>query len=138
MSTRELLSIIVTTDGSSIAQSVAPVATVAALVALKSVSMPRRSASNHPEKVASDVHDLVRLVEAQGIDDLARVLTGADAELARWIGETLVRWFSADADQRYTIARLRRLSNALDAQAIDEDVLDVVAILGRTVLDSLP
>jgi len=138
MNTREQLTIVVIEDGSSITQSVTPVATVAALVALKSVSMPRRSASNHPEKIASDIHDLVRLVEGHDLNELARALGAADAELARWIGQTLVRWFSADADQRYTLARLRRLSNALDAQAIDEGVLDVIAILGRTVLDGLP
>ncbi len=83
----------------------APVASVAALVALKSVSMPRRSASNHPEKVASDVHDLVRLVEGRDLDALAQLLAASEAELANWIGSTLVRWFSSKADQRYTLAR---------------------------------
>jgi len=42
------------------------VATVASLIALKAVAIPRRSASNNPQKVGSDIHDLVRLV--QGCD----------------------------------------------------------------------
>ncbi|MGO9873065.1 MAG: nucleotidyl transferase AbiEii/AbiGii toxin family protein [Acidimicrobiia bacterium] len=137
METRDQLTIIVTEGRDAIVETTAPVASVGALVALKSVSMPRRSASNHPEKVASDIHDLVRLVAGRDIDAVARALGDAQPELARWIGQTLVRWFSAHADQRYTLARLRRLSGALDAQNIDEAVLDVLAILGQMVLDGL-
>lgn len=58
MQTREQLAIVVTEGAEISVEATAPVASVAALVALKSVSMPRRLASNHPEKVASDAHDL--------------------------------------------------------------------------------
>jgi hypothetical protein len=47
------------------------VASVAALIALKTVAMPRRAASHHPEKVVSDIFDLTRLVLEEG--DLALV-----------------------------------------------------------------
>jgi len=99
--------------------------------------MPRRSASNHPEKVGSDVHDLVRLVEGRDLDDLAQALAGGEGEFAQWVGTTLVKWFSAGADQRYTIARLRRLSRGIDVRAIDEGTLEVVAMLGRAVLETI-
>ena len=135
MQTREQLAIVVTEGAETSVEATAPVASVAALVALKSVSMPRRVASNHPEKVASDAHDLVRLVEGRDLDALARVLAATEKELASWIGQTLVQWFSDDADQRYTLMRLRRLSSAVDAQSLDEDVLSIVAVLGQAVLD---
>ncbi|MGH3441114.1 MAG: nucleotidyl transferase AbiEii/AbiGii toxin family protein [Nitriliruptorales bacterium] len=137
MEARETLEIVVVDAGRVSAEASAPVASVPSLIALKSVSMPRRSASNHPEKVGSDIHDLVRLVEGRDIDELAQALAGVDGELANWIGTTLVQWFSADADQRYTFARLRRLSGGTDVRSIDEGALDVVAMLGRAVLDNV-
>jgi hypothetical protein len=137
MQTREPLEIVVVEAGTLAAEASAPVASSASLIALKSVSMPRRSASNHPEKVGSDVHDLVRLVEGRDLDDLAQALAGGEGELSQWVGTTLVQWFSADADQRYTLARLRRLSGGIDVRAIDEGTLDVVAMLGRAVLDAI-
>lgn len=138
MQTREQLAIVVTEGAEESIETTAPVASVAALVALKSVSMPRRVASNHPEKVASDAHDLVRLVEGRDLDALAQLLTATGRELASWIGQTLVQWFSDDADQRYTLMRVRRLSSALDAKSVDEHVLSIVAALGQAVLDGLP
>lgn len=137
MQTREPLGIVVTEGATVSIEATAPVASVAGLVALKSVSMPRRAASNHPEKVASDAHDLVRLVQGRDLDALAQQLNATGSELATWIGQTLVHWFSDDADQRYTLTRLRRLSGALDAQSVDEDSLSIVAVLGQAVLDGL-
>ncbi|MDP1807609.1 MAG: hypothetical protein Q8K72_20695, partial [Acidimicrobiales bacterium] len=92
---------------------------------------------NHPEKVASDIHDLIRLVTTVDVDDLAERLHSAGPELAAWVATTLVHWFSADADQRYTFARLRRLSNTVDARAVDQDELSLVGGLGQAVLDTL-
>lgn len=137
MDTREQLAMAVIDDNSVTVETLSPVATVAALVALKAVSMPRRADGNHPEKAISDAHDLVRLVEGRDLDELARTLATTESELARWIGDTLVQWFSAHADQRYTMMRLRRLSSAVDAQTIDEDALGVVALLGQAVLDGM-
>jgi len=134
---REPLEIVVVEAGKGTAEATAPVASVPSLIALKSVSMPRRSASNHPEKVGSDIHDLVRLVEGRDLDELAQALAGLNEQLVRWVGTTLLPWFSTDADQRYTLARLRRLSGGTDVRSIDEGALDVVALLGRLVLDSL-
>ncbi len=137
MQTREPLEIVVVEAGTVAAEASAPVASAASLTALKSVSMPRRSASNHPEKVGSDVHDLGRLVEGRNLDDLAQALAGGEGELAQWFATTLVQWFSADADQRYTLARLRRLSGGIAVRAIDEGALDAVAMLGSAVLDAI-
>lgn len=50
------------------AEATLPIATIPALVALKTVSMIRRPHSHHPEKVGSDIHDLVRLVDAVGAE----------------------------------------------------------------------
>lgn len=130
MQTREPLEIVVVEAGTLAAEASAPVASPASLIALKSVSMPRRSASNHPEKVGSDVHDLVRLIQGGDLDDLAQALAGGEGELSQWVGTTLVQW-------RYTLARLRRLSGGIDVRAIDEGTLDVVAMLGRAVLDAI-
>ena len=85
----------------------------------------------------SDAHDLVRLVEGRDLDVLAQELAATENELASWIGQTLVQWFSDGADQRYTLMRLRRLSNAVDARSLDEHVLSIVAVLGQAVLDGL-
>lgn len=137
MATRELVDIVVVEDAKVVAEAKAPVASVSALIALKSVAIPRRAASNHPEKVASDIHDLVRLVEGRDLDGLAHSLAETEADLAKWIGSTLVNWFAPDRDQRYTLARVRRLSNSIDSQAIDEGVLSIVAVLGQGVLGEL-
>lgn len=79
----------------------------------------------------------MRLVEGRDLDALAQLLTATGRELASWIGQTLVQWFSDDADQRYTLMRVRRLSSALDAKSVDEHVLSIVAALGQAVLDGL-
>ncbi len=136
MRTSQPLTIVVTEGGRVTVEAAAPVASIAALVALKLVSMPRRSASNHPEKVAG-VHDLVRLVEGRDLDALAQRLARARSNLRTGSARPLVRWFSSKADQRYTLARLRRLSGSIDAQAVDEDSLGVVAMLDQAVLDAI-
>lgn len=137
MHAREPLEIAVVEAGKVTAAASAPVASVTSLIALKSVSMPRRLATDHPEKVGSDVHDLVRLVEGRDLDDVAQALAAGEGELAQWVGTTLVQWFSGDADQRYTLARLRRLSGGIDVRTIDEGALDAVAMLGYAVLDAI-
>lgn len=61
------------------------VASLAALVALKTVSLPRRRSGSYPHKVGSDMQDLYRLVEGRNFDDALAGLLGAPDELRRWV-----------------------------------------------------
>lgn len=131
LTTSEWIDLLVAEDGQIVADTSAPVATVASLVALKTVAIPRRSASKNPQKVGSDIHDLVRLVHGHDLDAMASEISEAGDELRGWVADTLVKWFSPDQDLRYTFARLRRLAGSTDADAITEDDLAVVAELGQ-------
>jgi hypothetical protein len=83
------------------------VATVPALLALKTVSLPRRRDSNHPEKAMSDLLDLAVLSQAVGFDKIVASLELMPAALRDWILTTCHTWFVQDL--RYTEARLRRV-----------------------------
>lgn len=123
---------LVVMDGTAeVATATVPVASTAGLIMLKAVAIPRRSASNNPQKVGSDIHDLIRLVALQDLEALAESIAGAGDELAAYVGSTLVKWFSPDHDLRYTLARLRRLSRSPDTDSLAEADLEVVALLGR-------
>ena len=106
-------------------------ASVGALIALKAVAIPRRSASNNPQKVGSDVHDLVRLVQGCDFEAVIDAISTAGSDLQAWVSATLVKWFSPDHDLRYTFARMTRLAGAADATALVEADLTIVADLGR-------
>jgi len=127
---------LVVVDGrTTVARATVPVASTAGLVLLKTVAVPRRSASNNPHKVGSDIHDLARLVDGQDLVALATEIRATGDEVSTWIGSTLVKWFSPDQDLRYTYARLRRLSRSADTDGLAEDDLAVVALLGEMVLE---
>ena len=134
LATSEWTELKVVGDGGILVEASAPIATVPALVALKAVAIPRRSRSNSPQKVGSDVHDLVRLVQGCDFDAVDQAIATAGDELRSWVGDTLVKWFSPEADLRYTYARLRRLARSTDAEALTEDDLAIVADLGRVLL----
>lgn len=127
----EVIELVVIDDGRTVATATVPVATVAGLVVLKTVAIPRRASSNNPQKVGSDIHDVVRLIEGEDVDALAADMAAFGDEVAAYVGETLVRWFSPDQDLRYTFARLRRLSRSADVDQLTEDDLAVLASLGR-------
>ena len=118
-----------------IAEASAPIATGPALIVLKTVAIPRRSLGNSPEKVGSDIHDLVRLVQGCDFDAVEHAISEAGDELREWVGKTLVKWFSPGLDLRYTYARLRRLARSTDAEVLTEDDLATVAELGLVLLD---
>ena len=134
LATSESTELIVVEGKAVVARTSAPIATTSSLIALKSVAIPHRSHSNHPEKVGSDIHDLVRLVQSCDFDDTGDSITGAGAELSNWVGTTLIKWFSPDQDLRYTFARLRRLTRSPDAEALTEDDLAIVADFGHALL----
>ena len=128
--------VIVTSGGGIIAaDALLPIATVPALVALKTVSMVRRPHSNHPEKVGSDIHDLVRLVDAAGARTIGPEIVAADPELGAWIAEHIETAFGKDL--RYTLLRLRRNDRSAAAQALRDDSVAGVAILGDVIHDLL-
>jgi hypothetical protein len=95
--------VVVESDGAVVAIATIPVATATALVALKTVSMVRRPHGNHPTKVGSDIHDLVRIVRASGARSIARDLVSSDAALASWVAQEIERAFGNDL--RYTLVR---------------------------------
>ena len=134
IATSEWTELVVTEDEGVVAEVRAPVATVASLIALKTVAIPRRAAGNSPEKVGSDIHDLVRLVQGRDFATVAAAISEGGDDLSEWIAATLIKWFSPDQDMRYTFARLRRLARSTDAEALTEDDLALVAVLGQVLL----
>lgn len=111
-----------------------PVASTAALVALKTVSMVRRPHGNSPQKIGSDIHDLVRLVTGSGARSVAAELV-ADANLATWVAEQLHRAFGADL--RYTLLRLRTNDRSAGAQALTDAEVEATGILADELTEQL-
>lgn len=128
LATAESERIIVTGGGGDvIVDEVIPVATIAALTALKTVAMVRRPHGNHPHKVGSDIHDLVRLVNSSGARSIADELAGFDLELADWVATQIERAFGGDL--RYTLLRLRTNDRSVAAQALTDDDIAATVIL---------
>ena len=101
------------------------VASPAGLGAMKATTVPLR-ASSRPEKRASDLYDLGRLLAtAAGIDGLA----AAPDVLRRAVGERLVDWFVSPRGRDRTFRDVRRFDEA----ALDlDEVADIVAESGLT------
>lgn len=126
--------VVVTDRGTTVADATIPVASPSALVALKTVSMVRRPHGNSPQKVGSDIHDLVRLVTASGARRIA-VGLAEDKELAAWVGAQVGRAFGSDA--RYTLLRLRANDRSAGAQALQDDEVEATVILADEVSERL-
>jgi len=117
---------VATSTGEAVAEASIPIASVAALIALKTVSMVRRPHGNSPQKVGSDIHDLVRLV-ATGAQAAAEQLVELDADLSSWVAAEISRAF--DTDLRYTLLRFHRTDRSAGAQALsDADVAATVTL----------
>ena len=134
LATSEPTELVAVEDGDVVAKATAPIATTSSLIALKTVAIARRAQGDSPQKVGSDIHDLVRLVHSCDFDAVADSLAPAGDDLRDWVGTTFVHHFSPDQDLRYTFARLRRLARSTDADALPEDDLSVVAELGHMLL----
>ena len=134
LATSEPTELVAVEDGDVVAKATAPIATTSSLIALKAVAIARRARGDNPEKVGSDVHDLVRLVQSSNFDAVVDSIATAGDELRDWVGATLVKYFSPEQDLRYTFARLRRLARSTDANALDEADLATVAELGHVLL----
>ena len=120
---------VIVTDPSHavIADATIPVATIAALTALKTVSMVRRPHGDHPHKVGSDIHDLVRLVAIGDLRTIASGLVMFDRELAGWVATQIARAFGNDL--RYTLLRLRTNDRSPAARALTDDDISATVIL---------
>ena len=92
------------------------IATTAALIALKSVSLPRLADSNNPAKATSDTIDLLALIETESAEDIAAGLADAPPALRQWVAATCERVFVTD--RRYTEARLRVARQPINAGAL--------------------
>jgi hypothetical protein len=111
--------------GERVADAALPIATIPGLVALKAVSLVMRPHGNHPEKVGSDIHDLVRLVAAEGAASIGRRIAAEAPELGSWIADRIEVLFGKDL--RYTLLRLRRNDRSAAAQALSDDAVGVLA-----------
>lgn len=118
----------------AVAAGTIPVASVAALVALKTVSMVRRPHGNSPHKIGSDIHDLVRLT-ATGAQVAAEDLVRLDADLAEWVAAEVFRAFGADL--RYTLLGLRGSDRSAAAQALSDDDVGATVIIADAIGDML-
>jgi hypothetical protein len=126
---------VVESDGAVVATATIPVATAAALGALKTVSMVRRPHGNHPTKVGSDIHDLVRIVRASGARSIARDLVASDAALASWVAHEIERAFGNDL--RYTLVRLRNNDRSAGARALSDEDIAATIILADEINERL-
>jgi hypothetical protein len=107
------------------------VASRAALIALKSISIPRRQKGSYPQKVGSDIQDLYRLAANGGFDEVVAEFARLDLAAGDFVSQFLVRTFSvATPDLRYSFARLRRYSSDIDAATIEENGLVIPGELG--------
>ena len=102
LATREPTELVAVEDGDVVAKATAPIATTSSLIALKAVAIARRARGDSPQKVRSDVHDLVRLVQSSDFDAVVDSIAAAGDELRGWVGATLVKYFSPEQDLRYT------------------------------------
>jgi hypothetical protein len=114
--------------GDVVADANIPIASVSALVALKTVSMVRRPHGPHPQKVGSDIHDLVRLVTSVGARSVAHDLVALDRDLSEWVAGQVERAFGRDV--RYTLVRLRTNDRSAAANALSDDEVGAVEVLG--------
>ncbi len=119
-----------------LADAVIPVATTGALVALKAVSIVRRPHSTHPEKVGSDIHDMVRLVAGNGATSVAGEVLALEPELAAWVADYVDRAFGSP-DLRYTLLRLRRYDRSPGAEALSDGDVAATAILADAIRDGI-
>ena len=97
--------------GDLLASASMRIATPAALVALKSVSLPRRAKSANPSKLMSDTIDLLALVR-DWHSVLSVVLADAPAVVVDTVVATCGRVFVTDA--RYTKAMLSKARQPVD------------------------
>lgn len=98
-------------NGDMLASASMRIATPAALVALKSVSLPRRAKSANPAKLMSDTIDLFALIR-DGHRALSVVLADAPAVVVDTVAATCRRVFVTDAP--YTEAMLRKARQPAD------------------------
>jgi hypothetical protein len=100
------------------------VATTSGLVAMKATAVPLR-ASTRPEKRASDLYDLSRLLLAPGPD--AATLSQMPDVLARVVAQRLVSWFVDDAGRDRTFREVRRFDEPrVDLDEVADAVEDLV------------
>ncbi len=99
------------------------VATTSGLVAMKSTAIPLR-ASTRPEKRASDLYDLGRLLLVDGAG--AARIDGMPAPLDTVVRHRLERWFLDDAGRDRTYREVRRFDEPkLDLDAVADAVEDL-------------
>ena len=105
LDTAESLTVAVRTGAQLASEARLPVATTAALVAMKVHALPRRKST---EKRSNDAYDVVRLVEAAGAGAVARSLSSAPSELRSATAEGLRYYFQTHADSTHKRIQMNR------------------------------
>jgi hypothetical protein len=101
------------------------VATTSGLVAMKVTAVPLR-ASTRPEKRASDLYDLSRLLLAAGPEPAT--LAGMPDVLAQVVRTRLATWFVDDAGRDRTFREVRRFDEpSVDLDDVADAVTDLIA-----------
>jgi len=121
-----------TPEGDILVDVTIPLATAAALTALKTVSVVGRPSGKSPHKVGSDIHDLVRLVQAFGALRIAAALAPR-TELASWVEEKIQHHFTNDV--KYTLTRLRAFDRSPGAQALTDVSVVATGVLADALND---
>jgi len=104
------------------------VATTTGIIIMKASTVPLR-ASSRPEKRASDLYDLGRLLTAGDMID--ENLAALPAVLLDPIAERLVGWFVNDAGRDRTYREVRRFDEPrLDFDRAEDAVEQIVGLLG--------
>lgn len=120
------IDIVAVEEGAGVVLAQAPgrfVASAAGLVAMKASTIPLRSSSK-PEKRASDLYDLGRLLVVG--DVTAEALDAMPVELRDVVMERIIGWFMDDAGRDRTYREVRRF----DEPRLDlDEVADAVAAL---------
>ena len=86
LATSEPTELVAIEDEDVVAKATAPIATTSSLIALKAVAIARRARGDSPQKVSSDIHDLVRLVQSSDFDPVVDAIATAEHELRGWVG----------------------------------------------------
>ncbi|MHB1536065.1 MAG: hypothetical protein ACYC1D_15940 [Acidimicrobiales bacterium] len=117
MATASVVDLFAIDGTATVADTSLQVAAVPALVALKTVSIPRRSSGSYPQKIGSDMQDLYRLVEGASFDKVVTGFDSAPDELRLWVAAELKRTFTS-TNLRYSAARLRLFANNADGRSV--------------------
>ena len=91
-----------------------------------------RPSGKSPHKVGSDIHDLVRIVEAFSALSIAEAIA-PHTELAAWIEAKIQHHFTDDV--QHTLTRLRAFDRSPGALALSDESIKATGVLADALRD---